>query len=544
MSKLVQANTSNKPAPKQNAQFSPYSLLRSIWNHKMVVAGVWLATTLAVLAVVMRLPRTYGAEATILIESPRVDPKYVQSAVGDQLQDRMEQMKQQILSYSRLIQLMEKFGMYEAERKSMNTERVIEKLKDDLKMKLDRGWGTGSANTFKISFQGRDPKTTAEVVNYVARFFVNKNQETRQGESSATEGFLKEKLDEAKAAMESAASRLNQIKMQYNGELPQQEQALIAMLGTYRTQQQGSQDAINRAQQNKMVLANSLDMARSSQSQLRALADQAAGARRAAARAVATGQPAMPAQVQRVLASARIAAELEALRDRYSDQHPEVRRKVAQYNDAKAEEAREMASAPPAPKATQEQAAMTLPPAAPDRDFSTDLIMANERVETIKTQITVANNEISNLEKDRIRLAGEIASLESRISRLPLREQQLAGVAQDYSVAKQNYEAIRDNHLRASMSKDVEKEQKGEKFTLLDAARIPTEPIKPARTMLAMAGALAGLLLGGLAAVGIDMKRDVFLGEWELPAGTPVLGRVVYIPANHGDSMTRVTKWA
>ena len=542
MSKMVQNSQANKVAPRQ-AAFSPYSLLRSIWNHKMIVGAVWLATTLAVLAVVMRLPRTYGADATILIEAPRVASKLVSTSVEEQLQDRLEQLKQRILSYGRLMQMMEKFGMFEAERKSMNTEHVIEKLKDDLKMKLDRGWGTGSANTFKISFQGRDPKTTADVVNYVARFFVTENQAGRQGDSTATANFLQTKLDESKRGMDEAAARLNQIKMQYNGELPQQEQALLAMLSQSRTQQQGINDSINRAHQNKMVLANSLELARSSEGQIQGMAQQAATARQAAARAAAIGQPAMSTPAQRVLASARLEMELQSLRDRYSDQHPEVRRKVAQFNDAKAEEAREMASAPPAVKTAVEPAA-PLMTGISERDYSTDLIHAHERVETLKTQITVANNEVVNLERDRQRLAGEIASLEGRISKLPLREQQLAGVAQEYSVAKANYDAIRDKRLSASMSNDVEKDQKGERFVMLDAARIPTEPMKPARTMLAMAGALAGMLLGALAAIGIDMKRDVFLGEWELPPGTPVLGRVVYIPASHADNLTRVTKWA
>ena len=542
MSRMVQNNTAHKVAAKSATQFSPYSLLRSIWNHKMIVAGVWLATTLAVLAIVMRLPRTYGAEATVLIELPRVDTKSVVSTVGDPLADRMEQLKQQILSYGRIIQMMDKFHLYEGDRKSNNTEKAIERFKDDLKMRLDRGWGN-SSNTFKLRFQGRDPQMTADVVNYVARFFVNRNREDREADTSETANFLKGKLDESKSAMDGAASRLNAIKMQFNGELPQQEQALIAMLSQLKTQQQGTLDAINRAQQNKLVLANSLDMARSSESQLKGLSAQAASARQASARAVIMGQPDTPAPALRILASARLAAELEGLRDRYSDQHPEVRRKVAQYNDAKAEEARELAAAP-RPKPNEEVPVLNLPPAAPDRDFSTDLIMAHERVETLKTQITVANNEVVNLERERQRISAEVGDMQSRISRLPLREQQLAGVAQDYSVAKQNYEAIRDSHLRASMANQVEKEQKGEKFTLLDPARIPTEPVKPARAVLAMAGAMAGLLLGGLAAVGIDMKRDVFLGEWELPPGTPVLGRVVYIPANHGDSMTRVTKWA
>jgi len=525
---------------KHGSQFSPYSLLRSIWNHKMLVAGIWLAVTLGVVAMVMRLPRTYAAEAVVLIERPRIPEKMVASAVQEQLQDRLEQIKQKALSYGRVVKLMEQFNLYESERKGANLDKVIETFKDDLKMKLDRGWGTGSAITFRISFQGRDPKSTAEVVNHVARYFANENRSERQGDAKVTADFMKQKLDEAKRQMDEAQARLNTIKLNFNGELPQQEPALLAMVGQSRTQLQGIQDSLNRAHQNKLILNSNLELAKAAETQIRGMSAQYAQARQAAARAAAMGQ-ASPATAARVPLSVTLAAELERLQDRYGDGHPDVRRKLAQLNEAKAEEARESASAPAAVRAAAVESSVAL--LGPDRDFTLEINQAHERVETIRTQITVANNEVTNLERERQRLAAELAGLESRIGRLPLREQQMAGFKLEFENAKANHDAIRDRAMTAGMADDVEKDQKGEQFTLLDPARTPTEPVAPKRTLLALAGALFGLLAGALGAVGIDMKRDVFMGEWELPAGTPVLGRVVYIPAGSAD-VARATKWA
>lgn len=509
----------------------------------MIVGGVWLAVTLASLAVIMRLPRTFAAEANILIESPKISSTTVKTTVDEQIQDRLEQMKQRILSYSRVIQIMDKFGMYEGERKSGGTERAVERFKEELKMKFDRGWGSSTPNTLKVSYQHSDPKVTADVVNYVARFYVTENRSVREEDTTKTKDFVQGKLDEAKRQMDEAAARLNNMKMSFSGELPQQEQALIAMLAQARTQYQGTGDAINRAHQNKTVLGSSLEMARSSEVTLKQMADAARGARESVIRQMRSGQPVRPTPAQRVLLSVKLYEELQSLRERYSDQHPEVRRKLAQYNDARAEEARDIASTPKAETAAAEPA-MPLPPSMQDRDYTPELMQAAERVASLRTQISVANNEVVTLERERQRLTGEIQGLEARISKLPLREQQLASVQQDYKVAQANYEALRIKNLDAGMAKDVEEKQQGEKFTLLDPARTPTEPVKPARKMLAIGAALLGLIMGAFAAIGVDLKRDVFLGEWELPPGTPVLGRVVYIPASHGDSLTRVTKWA
>ena len=512
----------------------------------MIVGGVWLAVTLASLAVIMRLPRTYGADANILIESAKVSGKVAGNMVDEQIQDRLEQLKQRITSYNKVMQLFEKFGMYESDRKTEGSERAWEKFKDDLKMKFDRGWGTSSPNTLKISYQHSNPKIVAEVVNHVARFYVNENRSGRDDEVSKTKDFAEAQLGEAKRQMEEASARLNNMKMSFNGELPQQEQSLIAMQQAARQQLQSNAESINRAHQSRMLLTNSLDSARSNENTLKNQAEAAVRARQAAilaiGRAVSTGRP---MAAQRALLSAKLYEDLVALRERYSDQHPEVRRKLAQYNDAKAEEATMAASTPKADPTVAEPAMPPPPPLAiQDRDFTPDLMQARERVQSLQAQITVGANEIVNLEKDRGRLSAEIDSLNSRMSKLPLREQQLASVQQDYSVAKANYEAFRMKALDAGSAKKVEDKQQGENFSLLDPARVPTEPIKPARKMLAIGAALLGLIMGAFAAIGVDLKRDVFLGEWELPPGTPVLGRVVYIPASHGDNLTRVTKWA
>jgi hypothetical protein len=56
--------------------------------------------------------------------------------------------------------------------------------------------------------------------------------------------------------------------------------------------------------------------------------------------------------------------------------------------------------------------------------------------------------------------------------------------------------------------------------------RVPSKPIKPKREMLISMGCTGGLALGILLAFGIELRRGVLLGEWELPEGSTVLGRV------------------
>jgi hypothetical protein len=118
---------------------------------------------------------------------------------------------------------------------------------------------------------------------------------------------------------------------------------------------------------------------------------------------------------------------------------------------------------------------------------------------------------------------------EGRLSRLPVREQEMAQVTRDYEISKANYRSLLDKKLSAEMSTDMERRQKSERFTVIDPARVPEKPFKPNRPLFWSLGVAAGLILGIASGVALELRKNVVLGEWELPDGVSVLGRLPYI---------------
>jgi hypothetical protein len=80
--------------------------------------------------------------------------------------------------------------------------------------------------------------------------------------------------------------------------------------------------------------------------------------------------------------------------------------------------------------------------------------------------------------------------------------------------------------MDAGLAMEMEKRQKSEKLVLLSSARVPTEPIKPKVLILSLSGSGIGLVLGLILGAGRELKKNVFLGEWELPSDLTVMGRV------------------
>jgi capsular polysaccharide biosynthesis protein len=98
-------------------------------------------------------------------------------------------------------------------------------------------------------------------------------------------------------------------------------------------------------------------------------------------------------------------------------------------------------------------------------------------------------------------------------------------------MGKTNYQSMVDKKLAADLSRQLEQGTGGGTFQMLDPARTPEEPVKPKRSLLALGGSMFGLILGLVVAVALEMRKQVVLGEWELPPGTPVLGRIMELPS-------------
>ena len=124
-------------------------------------------------------------------------------------------------------------------------------------------------------------------------------------------------------------------------------------------------------------------------------------------------------------------------------------------------------------------------------------------------------------------------------NRLPLRELEMGQLMRDYEITKANYQSLFSKKLSAEMGTDLERRQKSERFTVIEPARIPAAPIKPNRRLLNVMGCGLGLLFGLVIAFGNELRRNVLLGAWELPADTVVLGVLPNIGIGKRDMPSR-----
>jgi succinoglycan biosynthesis transport protein ExoP len=481
--------------------FLPLSLARIIWKHRLLVLVVTIFGCAASLAIVQELPPVYRAEALILVDSQKIPDRYVSSTVNTDIQDRLASISQEILSATRLQQVIDNFGLYRDERGRLTQEEIIELMRKDISIKLEKGWTRDRPGAFRVGYQGRNPGLVTEVATRLANLFIEENLRTRERQAEGTADFIDSQLNEAKKSLDELEARVSKYKLAHNGDLPEQQNALSATVARLQLELQGNQDAANRAQQNKVVLQGAVEMAEA--------ADGVVLSHLRSARPSDGGKNSNPATEED---SEFLQAQYDALSKRYQPTYPRMLALQHEIDKRKMAEDSERA-----------------------------------RIATLKTQIGLAEREIQQRTNEREGILRVMAQYQARIDQLPVREQEMAELTRDYEASKANYKSLLDKKLAAGMATDMERRQQAERFTMLDPPRIPEKPVSPKKLVLAGFGCVLSLTLALAIPIAEETKRNAVLGEWELPEGLNVLGRVPFMDLNREDSPEpagpRIQRW-
>jgi uncharacterized protein involved in exopolysaccharide biosynthesis len=181
--------------------------------------------------------------------------------------------------------------------------------------------------------------------------------------------------------------------------------------------------------------------------------------------------------------------ELATARQTYTDEHPDVKsltRQIASMEN----EIKQLSVNPGA----------SLPSATAD----------NPAYVTLQSQLAAADTEIRSLRAKRAQLQDKVANYEARLMQTPRSEQEYRAIVRDLENSTQRYREIRGKQMTAEVAQEMEKERKGEKFTLIDPAILPQEPVSPNRGAIIFLSVVLALGAGvGSAAIRESLDHTV-----------------------------------
>jgi len=128
----------------------------------------------------------------------------------------------------------------------------------------------------------------------------------------------------------------------------------------------------------------------------------------------------------------------------------------------------------------------------------------------IQTQLATIGISLKAANEQRARAKQKLAEYEGRLVQTPHVEQEGLGLQREYDTTVKRYREIKGHLMGADIAVEMEKEQKGERFSLLEAPQLPDSPRMPNRRAFLLLGIVLGLGSGvGYASIAEYMDRTI-----------------------------------
>lgn len=474
------------------------------WRRRWwLILPLFLGWGFVILAGRFISPR-YRSETVIIIEQ-QASEQYILPNIGFDVQARLRNITQQILSRTKLLEIISRFHLYGLDHKPTDSDALVQRMRRDIRIDLIQAPGRpGDLAAFKVSYSAPTAVLAQRVTSELTSLFMNDNLRDHREASENTTQFFEEELEAARLDLSRQDERLREYKARHLGELPEQLQNNAQILSGLQMRLQANMDALDEASQQTLYLQSLLAQYQSARAQFKNPSD---------------GAEMSGANLDDQLT--RLNAQLADLSVRYKPNHPDVRQlkdKIASLERFKEQGGAEN----PLSKTGSENTRSARSPSEL-RELAPAL--------QIESQLGANKQKILHLEQEAKKLNRQIDDYQNRLNAVPLREQELAEINREHEQSRAAYESLVNKKTQSEMATNLEKLRQGELFSVIDPPNLPQRPYWPDRFKLSLLGLISGTFLALGITVLVEMldariHRDEDLRDLlSLPvlAGIPML---------------------
>ena len=469
----------------------------------MVFASAWI------------IPPKYTSECVILVEQPRVPQQFVMPNVLVDLEERLQSITQQVLSRSRLLNIINNLHLYQGLFFSTPDDQIMQMRKDikiDLVQTPPAPGRPAELTAFKISYVADKPQIAQQVNTQLAGLFIDENVRASQQQSESTTNFLDSQLTSAAAALAAQEKKIREYEASHMGELPDQLQSNLQILSGAQSQLQAAIDARDKALQQQAYLTS--------------LATQydAMGVSENSPAATATG--AQQLEMMRT--------ELAALESKYTPDHPDVKKlkdTIARMEQSQKDS--EQSKSDEESKDTDKAAA------------TPSQLQAMTPLMQIQSQIKANKLEIQTREQQIQRLEAKVNEYQARLNSTPGRQQELSDIMRNYDESKKEYDTLLGKTMSSQLATSLTRQQQGDQFRIIDPPSMPDKSSFPDRFKFSLAALAVGMAMALVFGVGSEFLDDRIRSEQDLldTASLPVLAEIPALPTASEITAQRWKPW-
>jgi protein tyrosine kinase modulator len=435
------------------------------------------------------LPATYESQATILVVQPNVSDQYVVPNVTTSLEEQLMSIQQQVLSRPRLQDIITRLHLYQSTFHWFSPADPVDQMRKDIEViplmtPAQSSGRLGELTAFQIVYSAPTAQLAQQVANELTTLFLSKHMENQQSASQQTTEFLASQLADAKAQLENQEAKVRAFQQKYLGELPSQAGSNVQIMGALGSQLQGLEQALDRVEQQKLYLQSLLD-------QYQAAANSSGGGSTAVT----------PDTLDKEIKNLQL--QLANARSLYTDSYPDVIALKDQIEKTKKlkEQLEAEAAAPPKQAGDNSSSAggTNIPDlAASNPQLATQIMQMTSQIKSNDLQIADYQNQIRALQV-------RIKKYQDDLNLAPVREQEFQDITRGYKQSQDNYDDLLKKVADSRLATDLEQQQQGQHFQLIDAPNQPLQPSAPNHLLVSLGGLGFGIFLG----IGITLMKEL-----------------------------------
>ncbi len=468
------------------------TILRATWKHRrlgMLVA--WVVGAVAA-GIILRIPDRYEASARIFVDTQSIlKPLMSGLAVQPNIEQQVMMLSRTLISRPNIEKLIRMADLDLNIKGKAEQEALIDNLSKTLKIQ-----SVGRDNLYTLSYQDPDPAKAQRVVQGLVSIFVESSLGSKRQDSDSARKFIEDQIRNYENKLQEAENRLKEFKLRN----------IDLQTGEGKT-------SVDRLSELTVMLSTSRLALREAQNSRDSLRRQIIGEEPV----LLPEAPGADSGISLPEIDGRIDTQkrnLDALLQRYTEQHPDVvgtRRLIKDLEEQKRQEL----------VARKKFAANN-----PGSSISNNPVYQQLKISLAEAEANVAS------------LQARVSEYEDRYKRLtdlmrtqPQLEAEFAQLNRDYDIHKKNYEQLVTRRESAELSGDLEAAGSVADFRLIDPPRASQKPVAPNRMLLFPLGLLLGLAAGLFTAFVASQVRPVFFEGKSLreATGLPLLGTVSLI---------------
>ena len=421
------------------------------WRRLPLFLLVWVTIATIGLAMAYLLPSIYKSEARILVESQQISGDLVDTTVDVATDEAIQNIRQRILTRKTLLDLDRRFDALGRNSGFSPTERV-ELMTNSIDFEnVDFGNSNSrgrNATAFTVAFYSESAYVANQVAQELVTMILSRNIEERANRAGKTREFFKQEVDKYSNLLADVENQIVIFKNN-NGD------ALPDSLEFRREEMSRIQARLRQIDSQELTLMEQRDQLK------RTLDDPTLLA------ALPSNRPAT--------------AEERALND--------IRRQIAQKSTTLSDTHPQMLALRAEEKALNEIIQGT----QSSEDGS--LPALGTRTREVEDAYAEVKGTLSFLSQQRQELEAQLARLAVSIEQTPTVEMSLNNLYRTQEQLQSQYDLNLEKFNTAATGEEIELQQQGERFRVIEQASVPDEPIKPNRILLGV-----GAIFGGLAA--------------------------------------------